>query len=211
MISLQDLKQELTDAVIDRFYDRMDNGYLDDDELVGEFIEDVADKKVADDLFENKKEHVAVILSEQNLFFDRKDLRDDFIYELNHGLADDMFYEADKADFEMLGIENKGVSFEDMSHDELGKYVALAEMTVGTTPFISAYGNEAIDTFIQDICARAEDQLIDDKMFYPDMRMSDCMIIHGFLKDKSLDDLISDVKIEDKEVKEKQDREIDER
>lgn len=205
MISLQDLKQELTDVVIDRFYDFMDKGYLEDDELVGEVIEEAAVEKVFDDLFENK-EHMAVVISEQNPFFDRKDLRDDFIYALNHGLAVDMYYKADKADLEMLGIEKKSsYSYEDMSHDELGKFAALAEMTVETSPIISAYSNEAIDTFLQDIRAKAEDQLIYDKQIYPDMT------IEAFNEDKSLDNLISDVKIEDKEVKEKQDREIDER
>lgn len=205
MISLQDLKQELTDVVIDRFYDRLNKGYHEDNELVGEVIEEVAIEKVFDDLFENK-EHMAVVISEQNPFFDRKDLRDDFIYALNNGLAVDMFYKADKADFEMLGIEKKSsYSYEDMSHDELGKFAALAEMTVERSPIISAYSNEAADTFLQDIRAKAEDQLIYDKQIYPDMT------IDAFNEDKSLDDLISDVKVEDKGVKEKQDREIDER
>ena len=212
MISLQDLKQELTDVVIDRFYDLMDKSLdkshlVDFDLTVGEVIEVAAEEKVSDDLFENK-EHLAVVISEQNPFFDRKDLRDDFIYALNHGLAVDMYYKADKADFEMLGIDKTtSVPYEDMSHDELGKVAALAVMTVGTrrSPIISAYSIEAVDTFLQDIRAKAEDQLIYDKQIYPDMT------IDAFYEDKSLDDLISDVKIEDKEVKEKQEREIEER
>lgn len=205
MISLQDLKQELTDVVIDRFYDILDKGYPEDDELVGDVIEGCAIEKVFDDLFENK-EHMAVVVSEQNPFFDRKDLRDDFIYALKHGLAVDMYYKADNADFEMLGIDKTSSrSYEDMSHDELGKFAALAEMTVERSPFMTPYSQEAADTFLQDICARAEDQLIYDKQIYPDMT------IDAFYEDKSLDDLISDVKVDDKEVKEKQDREIDER
>lgn len=205
MISLQDLKQELTDVVIDRFYDGLNKGYYEDNELVGDIIEMCAVEKVFDDLFENK-EHMAVVVSEQNPFFDRKDLRDDFIYALNHGLAVDMYYKADNADFEMLGIDKTSSrSYEDMSHDELGKFAALAEMTVERVPFLTAYSQEAGDTFLQDICARAEDQLIYDKQIYPDMT------IDAFYEDKNLDDLISDVKVDDKEIKEKQDREIDER
>lgn len=56
-----------------------------------------------------------------------------------------------------------------------------------------------------ELTEKAKDQLIYDKQIYPDMT------IDAFYEDKSLDDLIADVKIEDKEVKEKQDGGIDER
>ena len=142
------------------------------------------------------------------------ELKEQALYEMvNDGFVDslidgseeiDSYYELD--DF-VKDLKDENVNFKDLPDITWGK------LFVAFDDFSDKVQNEIdVNAFVN-----LESEVYGDVNYIfenKDINISDITVgeyIEEYLNEKGLDDLIADVEIDDKEVKEKQDREIDER
>ena len=203
---------ETAEGVYKYFNDQIDD--FDKEQTVEEVLYDVVPEYIKDNIIYredldsvkafcfNLNENCNDKLKEQALY---EMTNDGFIDSLIDGSEEiDSYYELD--DF-VEDLKDENVNFKDLPDMTWGElFVAFDDFSdkVENEIYVNAFVNFEIE--VRDDV----NYIFENK----DINISDITVgeyIEEYLNEKGLNDLIADVEIDDKEVKEKQDREIDER
>lgn len=199
---------ETAEGVYKYFNDQIDD--FDKEQTVEEVLYDVVPEYIKDNIIYredldsvkafcfNLNENCNDKLKEQALY---EMVNDGFIDSLIDGSEEiDSYYELD--DF-VEDLKDENVNFKDLPD------ITWGQLFVAFDDFSDKVQNEIdVNAFVN-----LESEVYGDVNYIfenKDINISD-ITVGEYLNEKGLDDLIADVKIEDKEVKEKQDREIEER
>lgn len=203
---------ETAEGVYKNFNDQIDD--FDKEQTVEEVLYDVVPEYIKDNIiYKNDLDSVKAFCFNLNENCNDK-LKEQALYEMtNDGFIDslidgseeiDSYYELD--DF-VEDLKDENVNFKDLPDMTWG------QLFVAFDNFSDKVQNEIdVNAFIN-----LESEVYEDVNYIfenKDINISDITVgeyIEEYLNEKGLDDLIADVEIDDKEVKEKQDREIEER
>lgn len=212
MKDIKEIYTELTEKVKDQLSE--DLTYVDPDDYLYDVVEETVEDCVVASLY--NKENIPNVVAQLNSFFENKSLREEFIDEINKtGFGDNLINgvisnaDVKEMEFEdsLNNIKEGRMNFKDLSHDELGKVAGLFYMNKEETYMAEKLLNTSLVKFEDLINDSVQNELAYEYSADENFTVDDLLNY----EEKGLDDLIADVKIEEKDSKQIKQREIDER
>lgn len=212
MKDIKEIYTELTEKAKDQLSE--DLTYVDPDDYLYDVVEETIEDCVVASLYD--KENIPSVVAQLNSFFENKSLREEFIDEINKtGFGDDLINgvisnaDVKEMEFEdsLNNIKEGRMSFKDLSHDELGKVAGLFYMNKEETYMAEKLLNTSLVKFEDLINDSVQNELAYEYSADENFTVDDLLNY----EEKGLDDLIADVKVEEKDSKQIKQRGIEER